>query len=73
MPKPIASTFMPARYVAVLCDVLRARGSDVGPLLKAAGIPAALLSDPGAALALHQLEALISKLPRSVKVRRNRL
>lgn len=50
---------IPARYVALMGDVLRARGIDGAAWLRAAGVDAARLADPSAGLSVDELDRLL--------------
>jgi AraC-like DNA-binding protein len=58
---PADATRMPARYFAVLCDLLKARGIDIEAMLKAAKIWPTQIYGPDATLTLRQLEALLAE------------
>lgn len=58
---------MPARYFALLCDLLNARGVDVESMLRTARISAAQIRRPDGTLTLRQLEALIVQMTTVVK------
>ena len=58
---------MPARYFALLCDLLKARGVDVEWMLKAAKIWPTQIYGPDATLTLGQLEALLAQVRSGVK------
>jgi AraC-like DNA-binding protein len=55
---------MPARYFAVLCDLLRRRGVAVEKLLESAGIKPARFFAPDATLTVAQLEGLVAESAR---------
>ena len=62
MPNLSSPTRMPARYFALLCDLLKARGADVESMLRAAKIWPTQIRGPDATLTLRQLEALVAQM-----------
>ncbi|HBG31854.1 MAG TPA: AraC family transcriptional regulator [Gammaproteobacteria bacterium] len=64
MPQPIDSTRLPARYYALLCDLLRADGVDVEAALKTANIWPTQLYGPDATLTVAQFETFIDQIER---------
>jgi AraC-like DNA-binding protein len=58
---------MPARYFALLCDLLKARGVDIESMLRAAKIWPTQIYGPDATLTLRQLEALLAQVRGVVK------
>lgn len=57
-------TRMPARYFAMLCDLLKNRGFDVDGILHAAGIWPTQIYGPDATLTVPQLESLVAEVHR---------
>jgi AraC-like DNA-binding protein len=64
MAKSANPTRMPARYFALLCDLLKTRGVAIEPMLKAARIWPTQIYGPDATLTVAQLEALIAEASR---------
>ena len=58
--KVLASTHMPARYLAILCDLLKGCKVDADALLRAARIPAAQIYGPDAKITVAQLQVLLA-------------
>jgi AraC-like DNA-binding protein len=63
----LSSPRTPARYFALLCDLLKARGVDVESMLRAAKIWPTQIYGPDATLTLRQLEALLAQMRAVVK------
>lgn len=59
-----AVTRMPARYFAMLCDLLKDRGFDVDAILHAAGIWPTQIHGPDATITVPQLESLVAEVHR---------
>jgi len=59
-----AVTRMPARYFAMLCDLLKDRGFDVDAILHAAGIWPTQIYGPDATITVPQLESLVAEVHR---------
>ena len=53
---------MPARYFALLCDLLKTRGVDVESMLRAAKVRPTQIHGPDATLTLRQLEELLAQM-----------
>lgn len=56
------SNRMPARYFALLCDLLKADGLDVDDMLRSAEIWPTQIYGPDASISLRQFEVLVAKL-----------
>lgn len=61
----ISATRVPARYYALLCDLLKGNGFDVDGILQAAGIWPTQLYGPDATLTIPQMESLVIEAQRA--------